>query len=53
MTPAHRGELQGGIGHVLFAAAGPLALGCREPGQVGNEAATAKCLRCRGQGSPS
>src|SRR5688572_25650081 len=32
--------------------AGPLALGRRESGQVGNEAATAECHRCRGQGSP-
>ena len=37
---------------VSFNAAGPLALGCRESGQVGNEAATAECHRCRGQGSP-
>src|SRR5678816_712894 len=39
-------------GRVSFTAAGPLALGCRESGQVGNEAATAECHRCRGQGSP-
>lgn len=32
---------------------GPLALKRREPGQVGNEAATAIFFKCRGSGSPS